>query len=130
MDITISKKKICHHLLFSFKLNAASNQENLHCSVTTCSGIGACCHKRSLFNDQCLFFWPILVYVNITHYNCIIVHFFNHSLSLFLKDTGLSLLSQMHALSCCGSGLMLLQVLLYWNKCKTNHEKVQKDKAE
>ncbi|KAG1958559.1 mannose-P-dolichol utilization defect 1a [Pimephales promelas] len=50
-----------------------------------------------------------------------------------LQDTGLSLLSQMHALSCCGSGLMLLQVLLYWNKCKTNHEKeeqVQKDKAE
>ncbi|XP_056091895.1 mannose-P-dolichol utilization defect 1a [Rhinichthys klamathensis goyatoka] len=50
-----------------------------------------------------------------------------------LQDTGLSLSSQMHALACCCSGLMLLQVLLYWNKCMTNHEKegqVQKDKAE
>ncbi|XP_077097220.1 mannose-P-dolichol utilization defect 1a [Siphateles boraxobius] len=50
-----------------------------------------------------------------------------------LQDTGISLSSQMHALACCGSGLMLAQVLMYWNKCMTNREKegqVQKDKAE
>ncbi|XP_067295177.1 mannose-P-dolichol utilization defect 1a [Pseudorasbora parva] len=50
-----------------------------------------------------------------------------------LQDTGLSLSSQMHALACCGSGVMLAQILMYWNKLMTKHEKegqVQKDKAE
>ncbi|XP_067263957.1 mannose-P-dolichol utilization defect 1a [Chanodichthys erythropterus] len=50
-----------------------------------------------------------------------------------LQVTGLSLSSQMHALACCGSGVMLAQILMYWNKCMTNREKegqVQKDKAE
>ncbi|XP_050967227.1 mannose-P-dolichol utilization defect 1a isoform X1 [Labeo rohita] len=50
-----------------------------------------------------------------------------------LQVTGLSLSTQMHAVACCCSGVILAQVLMYWNKCMTNSEKegqVEKDKAD
>ncbi|KAI7813685.1 mannose-P-dolichol utilization defect 1 protein, partial [Triplophysa rosa] len=48
-----------------------------------------------------------------------------------LQETGLSLPAQLHAVACCCSGVILIQVLLNWNKC--NIEKVRqvdKEKAE
>ncbi|XP_016391392.1 mannose-P-dolichol utilization defect 1 protein-like [Sinocyclocheilus rhinocerous] len=50
-----------------------------------------------------------------------------------LQDTGLSLLTQMYVVACCCSGVILAQVLMYWNKCVTNSQKEgqeEKDKAE
>lgn len=46
-----------------------------------------------------------------------------------LQETGFSLPAQLHGVACCGSGVILIQILLYWNKCKTHTEK-EKRKAE
>ncbi|XP_056312876.1 mannose-P-dolichol utilization defect 1a [Danio aesculapii] len=50
-----------------------------------------------------------------------------------LQDAGFSFSAQMQALACCCSGLILAQILMYWNKRTTNGEKeaqLKKDKAE
>ncbi|XP_051524701.1 mannose-P-dolichol utilization defect 1 protein-like isoform X1 [Myxocyprinus asiaticus] len=50
-----------------------------------------------------------------------------------LQETGLSFSTQVHALASCCSGMILAQVLLYWNKCMTSKEQegqVEKEKAE
>lgn len=50
-----------------------------------------------------------------------------------LQDTGFSFSAQMQALACGCSGLILAQILIYWNKCTTDSEKkaqVKKNKAE
>ncbi len=70
--------------------------------------------------------------VIISHY---ISHFSFHIyiISLFLKNTGLSLSTQLHAVACCCSVVILAQVLMYWSKSTINLEKerqVEKDKAE
>lgn len=48
-----------------------------------------------------------------------------------LQETGLSLPAQLHAVACCCSGVILTQVLLYWNKCNIEKvSQVDKEKAE
>ncbi|KAI2664789.1 Mannose-P-dolichol utilization defect 1 protein [Labeo rohita] len=61
------------------------------------------------------------------------LHEWNVLLVIAGRVTGLSLSTQMHAVACCCSGVILAQVLMYWNKCMTNSEKegqVEKDKAD
>lgn len=61
------------------------------------------------------------------------VSLFIYMISLFLKDTGLSLSTELHAVACCCSVVILAQVLMYWSKSMINSEKerqVEKDKAE
>lgn len=68
-------------------------------------------------------------------HNTLVYYYYIISYSLFyvLKETGLSLPAQLHGVACCGSGVILTQILLYWNKYKTHTEKeacVEKRKAE
>ncbi|KAA0716936.1 Mannose-P-dolichol utilization defect 1 protein [Triplophysa tibetana] len=48
-----------------------------------------------------------------------------------LQETGLSLPSHLHAVACCCSGVILIQVLLYWNICSIEKvRQVEKEKDE